>query len=767
MRAIARAGDALYVAVNDFDDTAPAPPFGARRRERHQASRLAGRIAGLGRRAAAARASARPRRRCTASSATAASSRSSRSPTDTSPRSPSTTTGGVYVATGTQGRVYRVDPDRTAALAIDLPERQALTLVRAREELPGRHRRRGRHLPRARRRRRSRRPICRGCSTPSFARAGACCAGTARTGSASRRARGTPPSPTRAGRRSTELEHPRASGDGGAGQVASPAARYVQYRVTFGAPEARVGEVTLAYLPQNQRARVTEISVGDARRRRASPAAGWARRRRAGAGRGTRGHRRAQAALEGREPRRRRARLPPVLPRAERGGLAAARRPRPADQARVRLEHRGPARRHLRRPRGRQRRARAAARARRSTSSLDSAPILVDNRKPEVAGLVAKYPFVSGRARDDQSPLTELEYAVDGGDWQILAPADGICDDLVEAFTLKLPDAGARPARGDRARLGQRRQRGRGVDDGARGGEPTTRQRPRRDDAAGCRPRPRSSRSRSACCRTSARSCYCPDTREAAIVDPAWEVDRLLREVDGCGLQGHDGAHHPHPQRPHRGGRRAGATKTGAAVVVSPREAARASRAPGRTLVDAVDGRDIAIGRRGVRALDTPGHTVGGTCYLADGYIVTGDVLFVGGCGRTDFPGGDTAAMWHSLQRLARCPRRRASTRATTTARRRPRRSGTRSAPTASCAARPSRSSARCASASGADRPIAPRPRAGRVVRSAGATQTSGEPGRQEHRRTSQRDVSANRLDPRRKRGVQSVLTSERRGRIW
>ena len=68
-----------------------------------------------------------------------------------------------------------------------------------------------------------------------------------------------------------------------------------------------------------------------------------------------------------------------------------------------------------------------------------SAPILVDNRKPEVAGLVAKYPFVSGRARDDQSPLTSLEYAVDGGEWQVLSPADGICDDLVESFTVKLP----------------------------------------------------------------------------------------------------------------------------------------------------------------------------------------------------------------------------------------------------------------------------------------------------------------------------------------
>ena len=36
--------------------------------------------------------------------------------------------------------------------------------------------------------------------------------------------------------------------------------------------------------------------------------------------------------------------------------------------------------------------------------------------------------------------------------------------------------------------------------------------------------------------------------------------------------------------------------------------------------------------------------------------VITGDVLFVGGCGRTDFPGGDTAAMWGSLQRLMALP---------------------------------------------------------------------------------------------------------------
>jgi len=149
---------------------------------------------------------------------------------------------------------------------------------------------------------------------------------------------------------------------------------------------------------------------------------------------------------------------------------------------------------------------------------------------------------------------------------------------------------------------------------------------------------------------------FCPETRAAAIVDPAWEVDRLLREVDARGLRvTHALITHTHED--HVEGVAELVRRTGAAVVVSAREAAAITGdAPDARIVDALDRRDIAIGRRGVRALDTPGHTVGGTCYLADGFVVTGDVLFVGGCGRTDFPGGDTMAMWRSLQRLMALP---------------------------------------------------------------------------------------------------------------
>jgi len=179
----------------------------------------------------------------------------------------------------------------------------------------------------------------------------------------------------------------------------------------------------------------------------------------------------------------------------------------------------------------------------------------------------------------------------------------------------------------------------------------------KRDDAAGLPPGPEVVQIEVGLLQNFCELLYCPDTREAAIVDPAWEVDRLLREAERLGIRVTT-ALITHTHNDHIEGVEELVRATGAAVVVNPREAdaVRAAASGGTGIVDAIDGCDIAIGRRGVRALETRGHTVGGTCYLADGYVVTGDVLFVGGCGRTDFPGGNTAEMWQSLQRLMQLP---------------------------------------------------------------------------------------------------------------
>ena len=59
-----------------------------------------------------------------------------------------------------------------------------------------------------------------------------------------------------------------------------------------------------------------------------------------------------------------------------------------------------------------------------------------------------------------------------------------------------------------------------------------------------------------------------------------------------------------------------------------------------------------------IRALHTPGHTEGSTCFYlpAERALFSGDVLFQGNVGRVDLPGGDTAAMETSLARVAQLP---------------------------------------------------------------------------------------------------------------
>ena len=65
----------------------------------------------------------------------------------------------------------------------------------------------------------------------------------------------------------------------------------------------------------------------------------------------------------------------------------------------------------------------------------------------------------------------------------------------------------------------------------------------------------------------------------------------------------------------------------------------------------------VTVGDIDITLLHTPGHTPGSQCFLVDGRLVSGDTLFLDGCGRTDLPGGDPAALYESLtQKLAVLP---------------------------------------------------------------------------------------------------------------
>ena len=67
---------------------------------------------------------------------------------------------------------------------------------------------------------------------------------------------------------------------------------------------------------------------------------------------------------------------------------------------------------------------------------------------------------------------------------------------------------------------------------------------------------------------------------------------------------------------------------------------------------DLADGDTVSFGHSQLKVLATPGHTEGGVCFLCgkEGVVFTGDTLFCGTYGRTDFPGGSQKAIFSSIR---------------------------------------------------------------------------------------------------------------------
>ncbi len=57
----------------------------------------------------------------------------------------------------------------------------------------------------------------------------------------------------------------------------------------------------------------------------------------------------------------------------------------------------------------------------------------------------------------------------------------------------------------------------------------------------------------------------------------------------------------------------------------------------------------LSLGSVDISCIATPGHTPGSQCFLVDNILITGDTLFLDGCGRTDLPGGDPEQLYYSL----------------------------------------------------------------------------------------------------------------------
>jgi glyoxylase-like metal-dependent hydrolase (beta-lactamase superfamily II) len=158
----------------------------------------------------------------------------------------------------------------------------------------------------------------------------------------------------------------------------------------------------------------------------------------------------------------------------------------------------------------------------------------------------------------------------------------------------------------------------------------------------------------------------CAETREAAVVDPAWDVPAILKMAKDLNLRiRHILVTHGHPD--HVNGLESMQQATGARIYIHSeeveymKEVAKTFGMSTKFLshrssdVQAVsEGDTIRIGKLSVEIIHTPGHSPGSQCFLVENCLLSGDTLFVDACGRVDMPGGDPEKMWQSLNQKLR-----------------------------------------------------------------------------------------------------------------
>ena len=157
------------------------------------------------------------------------------------------------------------------------------------------------------------------------------------------------------------------------------------------------------------------------------------------------------------------------------------------------------------------------------------------------------------------------------------------------------------------------------------------------------------------------------DTGECVVVDPAYAVRDLIdiAESDGMRITGVMASHY-HPD--HVGGNMMGHTIEGVSALlehiqvpihVNEHEAPWVLKTTGISQTDLCShsaGDIVKVGQFDITCVHTPGHTPGSQCFLTNGCLISGDTLFLEGCGRTDLPGSNVADMFDSLNTLAQLP---------------------------------------------------------------------------------------------------------------
>ena len=145
-------------------------------------------------------------------------------------------------------------------------------------------------------------------------------------------------------------------------------------------------------------------------------------------------------------------------------------------------------------------------------------------------------------------------------------------------------------------------------------------------------------------------------TRQAAVIDPGGDAPRLLAALKGLDVRR---ILLTHGHYDHTGAAaELAAALPQAEVYIHERDYRDVDPGlfPLRTQLSAVnfygEGDRLPLGELTLEVLHTPGHSQGSVTLRCGDVLFCGDTLFAGSCGRTDFPGGDTAKILASLRRL-------------------------------------------------------------------------------------------------------------------
>ena len=149
----------------------------------------------------------------------------------------------------------------------------------------------------------------------------------------------------------------------------------------------------------------------------------------------------------------------------------------------------------------------------------------------------------------------------------------------------------------------------------------------------------------------------CEDTKEAAVVDPGGDSDKILMSLadDKLTLKY---IINTHGHFDHVAGNKMLKEATGAKILIHEEDATLLTTPSMGLSADNLqaadefmkDGDKITFGNITLEVIHTPGHTLGGVSLYTDGHVFVGDTLFAGSIGRTDFPGGNYDTLINSVK---------------------------------------------------------------------------------------------------------------------